>query len=568
MAYVKAHGIRMALGGSFQNFVVENLTADPMENLVQGRMWFNSTDGVYKAVVDGSQTIRTFSTLKDLNDYKAIVAAQTTDDSGAAYVGYDGYSTGTTAFNLPASTIANAIDSLVAQVDTNTQDLIDLGDGSVTDLQNEVDLIEASVGLETDGSYVAPSGSNYIGSDAVMKDALVSLDTQIKANYDEALRLETDKLDRDGSQVMLGSLNMGNFKIINVATPTEGTDGATKAYVDSMAQGLSPRTPVQIASTGEIDIATGGLLTIDGVTLTGGERVLVKNQTNVAENGVYIAAAGAWSRSTDFDGTPENEVTKGAYFYVENGSNNEATGWVVTSDNPITIDTDSVEFAQFSSAGLVIAGTGLAKSGNILDINLGAGINEGPTDEVGIDFAPDGGVFTSNDGVSASTATDAQLYVKLADTSISRDISGIKLSTALQTEISTATSDIAALESELDATQVGAGLGTDGSYTVDTSSEMLSGATDLNNAVGILDDELQAVKDSEVASTYKETTTVAAITHTINHGLASEDIMVQVWVDNEGSWTQDIVSVSQQDTNNILIELTESKNIKVIIKKF
>ena len=150
------------------------------------------------------------------------------------------------------------------------------------------------------------------------------------------------------------------------ATPTSDLHPATKAYVDSLAQGIDVRASCRVASTANIVLATGTTLTIDGVVTVAGDRVLVKNQTTTTENGIYVVAAGAWSRSTDADSSAE--VTAGMFTFVSEGTVNADSGWVLTTNDAIVLGTTALAFAQFSGAGQVVAGAGLTKTGNTLDI--------------------------------------------------------------------------------------------------------------------------------------------------------------------------------------------------------
>ena len=85
--------------------------------------------------------------------------------------------------------------------------------------------------------------------------------------------------------------------------PSGDSDVATKSYVDGVAAGLYWKDPVRVATTGNITLS--GTQTIDGVSISAGNRVLVKDQSSAPENGIYVCAAGAWSRSTDMDAGSE-----------------------------------------------------------------------------------------------------------------------------------------------------------------------------------------------------------------------------------------------------------------------
>lgn len=108
---------------------------------------------------------------------------------------------------------------------------------------------------------------------------------------------------------------------------------------------------------------------IDGVTLAAEDRVLIKNQINAAENGIYtVNSSGSPTRATDADS--DTEVTAGMFTFVEEGTVNADSGWVLISDNPLVLDTDDLNFTQFTGLGQITAGSGLSKTGNTLNVNV------------------------------------------------------------------------------------------------------------------------------------------------------------------------------------------------------
>jgi hypothetical protein len=158
----------------------------------------------------------------------------------------------------------------------------------------------------------------------------------------------------------------GNAK---VADPTDNAHIATKGYVDAARQGLDVKASVRVASVAPVAIASaleaGDV--IDGVTLVAGDRVLLKDQSTASENGIYVAvASGAASRATDADTSAK--VTTGMFTFVAEGTVNGDNGFVLTTNDTITLGTTGLTFVQFSGAGQVIAGAGLTKSGNTLDV--------------------------------------------------------------------------------------------------------------------------------------------------------------------------------------------------------
>jgi hypothetical protein len=158
-------------------------------------------------------------------------------------------------------------------------------------------------------------------------------------------------------------LVMNSQKITGLADPISEQDAATKAYVDSVAQGLDAKASVTVATIA--DITLSGTQTIDGVALIPGNRVLVKDQSTTEQNGIYIVAAGAWSRALDAD--TWNDLIS-AFTFVEQGTLNADTGWVSIINAGGTLGVTSVSFVQFSAAGAYTAGTGLTSTGNTFNV--------------------------------------------------------------------------------------------------------------------------------------------------------------------------------------------------------
>lgn len=144
-----------------------------------------------------------------------------------------------------------------------------------------------------------------------------------------------------------GSVSLNSQKITNLATPSAASDAATKAYVDALINGFDVKESVRAATTANITLS--GEQTIDGVACVAGDRVLAKNQSTGAQNGIYVVSAGAWSRSADADA--DAEVTAGLWVRVEEGSVNADTGYLLTTNNPITVGSTALTFTQFPTTG-------------------------------------------------------------------------------------------------------------------------------------------------------------------------------------------------------------------------
>jgi len=172
----------------------------------------------------------------------------------------------------------------------------------------------------------------------------------------------------DARLALSGGTMTGDITL--AGAPTQALHAATKAYVDGIAEGLHIHASCVAATTGNVAIATelepGDL--VDGVTLAEGDRVLVKSQTNAAQNGIYVVqASGAALRAADFN--EPLEVDGGDFVFVTGGTTHDNTGWVQTTTNIVTIGTDPIQFTQFSGAGTYLAGTGLQLDDNEFSID-------------------------------------------------------------------------------------------------------------------------------------------------------------------------------------------------------
>lgn len=173
---------------------------------------------------------------------------------------------------------------------------------------------------------------------------------------------------------------------------------ATKAYADQIAQGLTVKVAVRVATTANITLS--GTQTIDGVAVIATDRVLVKNQTTGADNGIYVCAAGAWSRSLDAD--IDAEVMAGMFTFVSEGTVNGNQGWALSTDNPITLDTTALVFTQFSGAPAgsahIIADEGSALTQRSLLNFAGTGVTATDTGATTLVTIPGGGHTIEDEG--------------------------------------------------------------------------------------------------------------------------------------------------------------------------
>jgi hypothetical protein len=183
-------------------------------------------------------------------------------------------------------------------------------------------------------------------------------------------------------------VSFANFKLTNLATPVADTDAATKGYVDSIKQSLDIKDSCRVATVGteSFTIASGavtaiGGTTIDGVSVVVNDRILIKNapaatgtgsspNTTQPANGLYFVTAVSTSISVSrtLDANVSSEVSAGLFTFVTEGTANSDNGYVLTTNDPITLNTTALTFSQFSGAGQITAGNGLTKTANTLSV--------------------------------------------------------------------------------------------------------------------------------------------------------------------------------------------------------
>jgi hypothetical protein len=297
--------------------------------------------GAY-TTLDTTQTVsgnKTFTGSVDLTGATATAATQTASDSSTKLA--------TTAFVKAQNYI------------TGNQTISFSGDASGSGTTS-VTLTLASVGTAGTYTKVTTDAKGRVTSGTTLSATDIPTLTAAKiSDFDTQVR--TSRLDQMAAPTASVSLN--SQKITNLAMPTADTDAATKAYVDASRSGLDVKASVRAATTANITLS--GPQTIDGVAVIAGDRVLVKDQSTASANGIYVVAASTWSRSTDAD--TDAEVHAGMFTFVEEGTVNADSGWVLSTNNPIVVGSTSLTFAQFSGAGQITAGAGLTKTGNTID---------------------------------------------------------------------------------------------------------------------------------------------------------------------------------------------------------
>ncbi len=211
----------------------------------------------------------------------------------------------------------------------------------------------------TTGSDAAPTFRALVAADipSLAHTKISDFDTGVQAN----------RLDQMAAPT--GSVSLNSQTITNLADPVNSSDAATKSFVEATAQGLDVKDSCVAATTANITISTAlnNGDTLDGVSLSTNDRVLVKDQSTASENGIYVVGASP-ARADDLAAGAD---AAGFFTFVEQGSVNADNGFVCTSNKgSAVVGTNNLTIAQFSGAGQITAGDGLDKSGNTLSLDL------------------------------------------------------------------------------------------------------------------------------------------------------------------------------------------------------
>ena len=448
-----------------QNARVQNLSSAP-SSPVAGQIYFNTTDNTLY-FYNGTTWIPASGSTEVIQDligsslvggtaltstYDDTAGTTTIDlDNTAVTAGSYGSSTAIPTFTVDAqgrltaastTTVATAL-SIAAE--SGTADSVNLltdtltfaaGEGIDTAVTNNTitisgeDATSSNKGIASFNAtdFTVTTGAVTLNAERVedIVGALVLGGTGIDATYTDgagtlSIDIDSTVTTNSGTQTLTNktlstgtslsaNLDANSNKIINLGTPTSSTDAANKAYVDSVSQGLDVKQSVRVSTTANVDLATALEAgdAIDGVTLVAGNRVLVKHQTSGAENGLYVVQASGAAVRAD-DANISSEVTAGFFTFVEEGSLYGNTGWVLTTDNPITLDTTALTFTQFSGTGTFTAGSGLTLNGTefSVDVTPSSGsaslINTGGAVEVKVNTT-DGLEVTAN-GVGINNGT-------------------------------------------------------------------------------------------------------------------------------------------------------------------
>jgi len=304
----------------------------------------------------------------------------------------------TTGLYLGASGSAVQVTASAAELNkldgvTSTTAELNKLDGATLDV-NELNLLDGVTASTAELNYVDVSAGALTASKALVADSSSTIDT-IKTN---ALHLSGVQVTSSAAELnLLDGITAIDTDLSTVAgTHTTLVSAlAAKTYIDNTRSGLEVKDSVVASTTANLTATynngssgVGATLTnsgsqaafaVDGITPIQYDRILVKDQTTAIQNGVYqLTNLGSGStnwvltRTTDCDTT--GEFNSGVFFFVEKGTENADNGFVMSQDTAITFGSTAITFSQFSGAGQITAGNGLAKTGDTLTVNTGTGI--------------------------------------------------------------------------------------------------------------------------------------------------------------------------------------------------
>jgi hypothetical protein len=244
-----------------------------------------------------------------------------------------------------------------------------------------IDLADSGV---TPGAYtkLTVNAKGRVSSGTVLSPSDLPNFTSVKITDFDA-KVASVRLDQFA--LPMGDVNLSGYKLINVDDPTNPADAATKQYVDAVVTGLTIKEAVRAASVGNVTISGPGS-TLDGVSLSPGDRVLLKNQTNKTQNGIWVFTSAGQPLQRALDADTGAEFKAGTFVLCTEGNTNADIGFVNASDGPLTIGVDEITITEFSSPLQVTAGDGVEMTGSTLSVKS-ANTNRIAVGPSGVDLA-------------------------------------------------------------------------------------------------------------------------------------------------------------------------------------
>ena len=341
-------------------------------------------------------------------------------------------STGSVTISLPNTINANTTGSAATLTNARTIALSGDVSGSVTfdgsasvDISTQIQPNSVALGTDTSGNYVTSvsASGDGISVTGTGEGAEVHVfNTGVTSLAGTANQLAVSASSGAVTVSLPAAVTFPGTVTLN-ADPGQALQAATKQYVDAVAEGLHVHASAQTATTTNINLSNSHA-TIDGVTLTNGMRVLVKNQSTTSQNGIYVSNGGGnLTRATDFDSSAE--IDGGDFVFVTGGTTQANTGWVQTQ-TVTTVGTDPIIFQQFAGAGTYTAGTGLALDGTVFS-NTGILSLQGTNNEIDVSASTGAVTLSLPATINAATTGNAATASALQTgrtIALSGDVSG------------------------------------------------------------------------------------------------------------------------------------------------
>ena len=277
-----------------------------------------------------------------------------------------------------------------------------------THMADDARHLTASQNTLIDAITVTAADINKLSGAAGLTSSIkLSLDQLASSDY-------SAKISANGSIGMSGNLALGGNRITGLGMPLASSDAATKDYVDSFVQGLHWVGSVKAASTG--NLVLNGFQTVDGVALANSDRVLIKDQNTAAENGIYLVASGAWSRSNDFN--LALEINNSAVFVLAGGASQGKSTWVQTAV-VTNLGSDTISFSAFSGPVINQAGGGVTLGSNgLVSVKEGAGLAFDGNNALIVDVFAGGGLMITTNNTTAATLTTSAAQIALTQSGV------------------------------------------------------------------------------------------------------------------------------------------------------